>query len=238
MENEPRKRIVEHTSPAWRLTAVGLFFGGLFFGGWAARIFQLEEEFSTFFVITFLVAIGFWARKRPDKLQRRFGPFGKVARALQESADDIRASIYSRSIYYGVIFGAAYALLVIVLKEVVLAVVTSLYAWQILAMVACLVASGVVAPQFLSAAAKRLSIPDEDPGEAFREVESGEAGHGKVRETPPEVQSAARPEEGEEARGEFGDSEDAAIGFYDEEGNALTAKEFEELFARGRGEDK
>ena len=223
-QNEPRREIVEHTSPAWRLLAVGLFFGGLFFGGWAARIFQLEEEFSTFFVITFFVAIGFWARKRPDKLTRRFGPFGKVARALQESADDIRASIYSRSIHYGVLFGAAYAVVVIVSKELVLAVVSSLYAWQILAMAGCLVAAVVVAPQFVSAVGQRISIPDEDYPDV-REVEEGETG------TLPEAENHS--EEDETVR-----KANSSIGFYDEDGNPITAEEFETLFAKGSKKDE
>lgn len=198
-----RREIVEHTSPAWRLLAVGLFFGGLFFGGWFARILGLVDQFATFFVITVFTAFLFWARKRPDKLSRRFGAFGKVALAIQESADDIRASIYSRSIYYGVLFGACYAVLVIAAKALVVATVTSLFAWQILAAVGCLVAAVVVAPQFFAAAGRRLSVPDE-------ESEAREP-----REAPRTLESRDSPGEN--------------IGYYDEDGNAITAEEFEAL---------
>ncbi len=231
-QNEPRREIVEHTSPAWRLLAVGLFFGGLFFGGWFARLLGLVDQFATFFVVTAFTAFLFWARKRPDKLRRRFGAFGKVAIAIQESADDIRASIFSKSVYYGVLFGAAYAVLVIAAKALVVATVTSLFAWQILAAVGCLVAAVVVAPQFFAAVGQHVSIPDEDYPEEPRRVDSEE-----VRETLPEAQN--RPGDEEEEEEEDSRKADAsAIGFYDEEGNQLSQEEFEELFANSDGEDE
>lgn len=208
------RQIVEHTSPAWRLLAVGLFFAALFFGGWFAKILRLEEQFSTFFVLVAFFTFTFWAKKRPDKLRRRFGAFGKIAAAIQESADDIRASVYSRTIAYGIGFGAGYAVLVIVSKEVVLAVVMSIYAWQIVAAVGCLVAAVTVAPQFFQSAAKRMSVSDEDYPENSREVEEVE-GTEAIEERPQETTERVA----------------GGIGYYDNEGNPITAKEFERLLS-------
>lgn len=230
-----QRQTIDYTSPAWRLLAVGLFFGGLFFGGWAARILGLVDQFSTFFVLTAFTAFLFWAKKRPDKLRRRFGAFGKVAIAIQESADDIRQSIYSRSIYYGILFGMGYAVVVIAVKTLVVAVATSLYAWQITAMAGCLVAAAVVAPQFVSSVARHVSLPDEDPEES-REIETAprrEAIGRRNDASEPQHTEKDGPEEREDAETRESNS---GIGFYDEEGNELTAEEFEALVARGREE--
>lgn len=229
-----QRQIVEHTSPAWRLTAVALVFGGLFFFGWAARIFRLEEQFSMFFVITLFTAALFWAKKRPDRLKRRFGAFGKVALAIQESADDIRASVYSRSVYYGILFGMGYAVLVIVSKELVLVVVTSLYAWQIVAAIGCIVAAVVTAPQFFSAAAKRMSVSDEDYPEENREVESRK----KSAEIEP-IESMTMGHDGH-IKTKNGEErpKNTGIGYYDEDGNPITPEEFEALVSNAREEDE
>lgn len=230
MEREPRyqKQLVDYTSPAWRLLAVTLFFGGVFFFGWAAKIFSLVDQFATFFVITGFFTAAFWAKKRPDKLRRRFGAFGRIALAIQESADEIRETIYSRTIYYGVLIGAGYALLVIVARSLVVAVVMSIYAWQIVAAAGCIVAAVVVAPQFFSAAAKRISVPD-DPYSDAREVEGEE-----IPETLLEAET--RPEN--EEAGEEPLEASASIGYYDEAGNELTPEEFEALFVRGGEEEE
>lgn len=230
------RQIVEHTSPLWRLLAVGLFFAGVFFFGWAAKIFRLEEQFSTFFVITTFFAAAFWARKRPDKLKKRFGAYGKVALALQESADEIRASVYSRSIAHGLFFGACYAILIIVSKELVYTVVTSLYAWQLVAMAGCLTAAVVVAPQFFSAAAKHLSVPDDDPeGVRPREVGGREAIERGDEDMEHDGQRdvGERPEMDRNSEAKFAspDGSNEGIGYYDEEGNRLSPEQFQRLVA-------
>ena len=41
------------------------------------------DDFATVAVVTAGYTISFWARKRPDRMARRFGVFGRIATAIR-----------------------------------------------------------------------------------------------------------------------------------------------------------
>lgn len=134
-----RHTVVTHTSPIWRLVTVALVAGSIVaFGRYAQEIGRLED-FATVFVIAAAFTVSFWARKRPDQVVRSFGPFGKVANAVRESADDIRDYVYSRPVRVGICIAISWGIIVVLGKYAVVAVVQNLYSWELILSFALLV---------------------------------------------------------------------------------------------------
>src|SRR5690625_3541227 len=95
------------TPPVWRLIALLLMGGGLRLLGRRAAPWRAA---ALYFVRTRLAAamffgIGFWARRRPDKLAIRLGAFAKIGDAVKESADDISDLVHRQTMKVGIAVG-------------------------------------------------------------------------------------------------------------------------------------
>ena len=113
-------------------------------------------------VITAFFSISFWARKRPDKLRKRFGPFGRIADAVRESGDDIRQFVYERPLRVGVALAACYGVAVVIAKSVLVAILTNIYAWPLAVAAGAAIGALVAAPEFFGNLFKRMSVDDEE----------------------------------------------------------------------------
>ena len=161
---------VEHTTPLWRVGAVMLFSGSIaLVGFWLQRIGH-AEDFATVAVITAAFTVGFWARKRPDQVEKRFGPFGKIANAVRESADDIRKFVYERPLRVGVCIALCYGIAVVIAKYAVLSLMGNFYSWELAAALGLAIGALVMAPEFFEGVRSKVSIPHEarEDGEYYR----------------------------------------------------------------------
>ena len=154
------RQIVEHTSPIWRVLGVALAVGAVAAMGFYFQQIGYVDEFATVAVITAFFSVSFWARKRPDRLRRRFGPFGKIADSIRESGDDIRQYIYARPMRVGIVVAVFYGIAVVVAKSLVVAVLQNVYAWPLAVAIGCGIGAAVAAPEFFGGLAKRLQVPD------------------------------------------------------------------------------
>lgn len=163
---EPERRehrTIEHTTPLWRVAAVALAAGSVAaLGFWLERVGH-ADDFATVLVVTAAYSLGFWARKRPDRLQARFGPFGKIATAIRESLEDIREYVYRRPLRVGVAIAAGYGIGIVIAKTVVTAVLGSLYSWELAVAFGAAVGAVAAAPHLFRQLGQRLSGPPEDP---------------------------------------------------------------------------
>lgn len=164
-------KTVEHTTPLWRVAAVALIAGSVAaLGFWLDRV-GLGEDFATVVVVTAVYSTIYWARKRPDRLRRRFGPFGKIADAIRESLDDINQYIYERPMRVGIIFAASYGVALVLAKSVVVALLGALYSWELALALGCLVGAIAAAPHLFRALGDRIAGPPEYPDEEDYEEE-------------------------------------------------------------------
>lgn len=159
-----RRTVVEHTSPIWRVLSVALAAGAVAAIGYYLQEIGRAADFATVLVVTLFFSVGFWARKRPDKLRARFGPFGRIANAVRESGDDIRQYVYDRPLRVGVALAACYGVAVVIAKSVVVALLAALYSPSIAVALGCAVGAAVAAPEFFASLLRRLALPpEEDP---------------------------------------------------------------------------
>jgi hypothetical protein len=86
------------------------------------------DDFATVAVITAAYTVSFWVRQRPDRVQRRFGSFGKIATAIRDSQDDLRSWVYRQPLRAGVLIAVSYGIAVVIGKHVVIALVHGLWA--------------------------------------------------------------------------------------------------------------
>src|SRR5699024_5558631 len=98
------------TPPVWRLIALLLMGGGLILlGRWAGLWSDATLDFvSTMLAAAMFFGIGFWARRRPDKLAIRLGAFAKIGDAVKESADDISDLVHRQTMKVGIAVGLIY----------------------------------------------------------------------------------------------------------------------------------
>ncbi len=235
------RSIVEHTSPVWRLAGVVLASGAVVALGYYFRQVDLERAFATVAAVTLVGAVKHWARRRPDQMRLRLGPFDEVGEAAVRSADRIGAWALERSMTVGLIIYACYGVGLVVLQAVIVAALANLYAWPLAVAVGCAVAAYVAAPEFFASIARRVSI-SEAPEEG-REVGSRdrkEAIERGERMTEPQNRVGARPSEArrdedyrKNAEARFASPEgNTGIGYYDDDGEPLSAEEFSALVAR------
>jgi len=85
------------------------------------------DDVATVAVITGFYTVSFWARTRPDRVQWRFGPFGRIARAITESQDELRAWVYRQPLKAGAGIAVGYGIAVVIAKHVVLVTVRGLW---------------------------------------------------------------------------------------------------------------
>lgn len=125
------RTVVEHTSPIWRLVTVSLISASIAAFGFYCQRVGRADDFATILVITLFFGASFWARKRPDQVQTRFGPFAKIALAVRESADDVRQFVYERPLRVGFAIAAGYGIAVVLAKYAVVAILQALYSWEL-----------------------------------------------------------------------------------------------------------
>lgn len=165
---EPQHTTVEHTSPIWRVAAVALTAGFVAALGFYLERVGLGQQFSTVFVITLVYSISFWARRRPDQLEVRFGPFSKIASAIVESQDDLREWTLRRTWRAGVLVAASIGVGIAVAQTFVLSALRSLYSWELAVAAGCIVAAVAAAPHLFRNFGSKLSGPageDQDDSE-------------------------------------------------------------------------
>lgn len=155
------------STPVWRLAAIGLAGGALLLIGRLARWWSpaVLDFISTAIAAAALFAVAFWARKRPDRLRRRFGPFGRIAQAVQDSAADISAYVHAQPLRVGLGIGLGYGLLVAVSRLAVGRLLVGLQRWGVAAALTMALAALIVAPDLWRAARARFTI---DEGERAR----------------------------------------------------------------------
>jgi hypothetical protein len=122
----PEKQVIEHTTPVWRVVAVVAAAVGIAaFGRYIDEI-GYAHQFATITVITIGFTISFWAKKRPDRVQARFGPFAKIANAIRESIDDIERWVYERPLRVGALIAVGYGILVVLAQALLVFLLRSL----------------------------------------------------------------------------------------------------------------
>jgi hypothetical protein len=100
--------------------------------------------------------VSFWARQRPDRVQRRFGPFGKIASAIRDSQDDLRRWVYCQPMRAGVLIAVGYGIAVVIGKHVVIALVHGLWSPWLAVAVGAGIGAVVAAPRMFVELGHRL----------------------------------------------------------------------------------
>lgn len=175
MDSQEHRRhtTVEHTTPLWRVLAVALAAGGITALGFYLQKVGHADDFATVLVVTAAYSIAFWARKRPDRLRARFGPFGKIADAIRESLDDIREYVHEQPMQIGVTIAISYGVAIVIAKAVVVAVLGSIYSWELAVAAGCVIGAVAAAPQLFSQLGQRLTgTSDEPANENWDDVET------------------------------------------------------------------
>jgi hypothetical protein len=165
---------IETSSPIWRVLAVMMGAGAIAALGFYLNAIGHVNDFATVAVITIGFTISFWAHKRPDRFRIRFGPFGKVAVALRESLDDIRAWTYDRPLRVGALIAVGYGIAVVIAKNLLVLVIRSLYSWYLAVAVGLAIGAVVAAPQMFAALVKRIAGPQDEVSSQAEEEQGPE----------------------------------------------------------------
>jgi hypothetical protein len=118
---------VEVSTPLWRVFAVICTAAAIAALAYYLNAVHHADDFATVAVITAAYTVSFWARQRPDRVQRRFGPFGKIATAIRDSQDDLRTWVYHQPMRAGVLIAVGYGIAVVIGKHLVIALVHGLW---------------------------------------------------------------------------------------------------------------
>lgn len=153
---------VEHTSPLWRLIGVASAFGAIAALGFYFEHVGLGDEFATVAVITVFFSLGYWADKRPDRMRRRFGPFGKIAEAVRESRGDLRRYVYDRPLRVGVMIAVGYGIVIVLSKSAVVAFLGAIYSWHLAVALGAAIGAVVIAPRLFGDLVRRVSEGPQD----------------------------------------------------------------------------
>jgi hypothetical protein len=114
------------------------------------------DDFATVAVITVGYTISFWARRRPDRVQARFGPFGRIARAIRDSQDDLRHWVHNQPLRAGVLIAVGYGIAVVIGKHLVIALVHGLWSPWLAVAVGAGIGAVVAAPRMFADLGRRL----------------------------------------------------------------------------------
>lgn len=167
---EPKHTTVEFTSPIWRVVAVALTAGFITAIGFYLDKVGHGDDFATVAVVAAVYTVLFWARKRPDQVSMRFGPFSKIANAIVESQDDLREWVLARPLRVGFAAAVCYGIALVIAKTIVVGLIGSLYSWELAVAGGCIIGALAAAPGLFAKALTKLSGPPERP----REEDSGE----------------------------------------------------------------
>lgn len=142
------RHTVEHMTPLWRLVAVVAMFGGLGGIGHYLDVIGHAEDAATMLSVTIVYTLSFWAARRPESVDARFGPFSKIAAAVRESQGDIRQWVQNRTLLAGVVVAIFYGIGLVLIKHAVLAGLRTLWSPWLAMAGGCIVGALVVAPEF------------------------------------------------------------------------------------------
>lgn len=154
----PIRYTVETTTPLWRLIAVILGAGAIAAIGFYVREVGMVEDFATVAVIALGFSIQFWAKKRPDRVRARLGPFARVGLAFRESAEDIERWVYARPFLAGVMVAIVYGVVVVILKHGLVLALQSLYSWYLVVAIGAIIGAWTAAPHMYAAMAERMRV--------------------------------------------------------------------------------
>lgn len=155
---QPVSYRVETTGPLWRLIAVILGAGAVAALGFYVREVGMVDDFATVAVIALGFSVQFWAKKRPDRVRARLGPFARVGLAVRESAEDIERWVYARPFLAGVMVAVVYGVIVVILKHALVMALQSLYSWYLTVAIGAIIGAWTAAPHMYSAMAQRMRV--------------------------------------------------------------------------------
>lgn len=148
---------IETSTPLWRLVGVVCAAAAIAAVAYWLNAIHHGDDAATIAVITAGYTVTFWARKRPDRVERRFGPFGKIASAIRESQDDLREWVYDRPLRAGVMIAACYGLAVVLAKHLVLVVIDGLWSPWLAVAFGAAIGAVAAAPHMFASALRRVS---------------------------------------------------------------------------------
>lgn len=142
------RHTVEHMTPIWRLVAVVAMFGGLGAIGHYLDVIGHAEDAATILSVAIVYTLSFWAARRPESVDAKFGPFSKIAAAVRESQGDIRQWVQNRTLVAGVMVAVCYGVGLVIIKHAVLTGLRTLWSPWIAVAGGCIIGALVVAPEF------------------------------------------------------------------------------------------
>ncbi|HEX6514903.1 MAG TPA: hypothetical protein VF049_04980 [Nocardioidaceae bacterium] len=148
---------VEHSTPVWRLIGVVAAFGALGALGHYLDVGGHVEDAATLISVVIVFTVGFWAQRRPEQVQARFGPFGRIAQAIQESRADITRWVQERTLLAGVLVATAYGIGLIIVKHIVTAALRAAWSPWLAVAGGCIVGAAVVAPEMWRALGRGMT---------------------------------------------------------------------------------
>lgn len=155
----PENRQVQHvevSTPLWRVFAVICTAAAIAALAYYLNAVHHADDFATVAVITMAYSVSFWARQRPDRVQRRFGPFGKIATAIRDSQDDLRGWVYRQPLRAGVLIAVGYGVAVVIGKHIVIAIVHGLWSPWLAVAIGAAVGAVVAAPRMFADLGRRI----------------------------------------------------------------------------------
>lgn len=156
-QSGPAVTHVEVSTPLWRVIAVIAFSGAIAALAYYLNAIHHADDAATIAVITAAYTISFWARKRPDQLTRRFGPFGKIAAAIRESQDDLQRWVHSKPLRAGALIAVGYGVAVVIAKHAVITVIHAMWSPWLAVAIGAGVGAIVAAPRMFTDLARRLA---------------------------------------------------------------------------------
>lgn len=178
LQGQTEHTTVEHTTPIWRVAAIVLCAASVAFLGFYLEKVGHADDFATVAVVAVFFTVKHWARRRPDRVALRTGPFAKIALAIRESEEEIRAWTYDRPLRVGFAIAVGYGIAVVIAKTVVVALLAGIYSWELAVALGAAIGAVAAAPRLFSAALRTLSGPRaqtgaEDPRWQSRSVSDG-----------------------------------------------------------------
>lgn len=160
----PQVHRIETTTPLWRLVSVAAGCAAIGALAYYLNAVHHADDFATVAVITAGYTITFWAAKRPQQFAGRFGPFAKIATAVRESQDDLRAWVMNKPLKAGALIAACYGIAVVLAKHVVLAIIAGLWNPWLAVAIGAAIGAVVSAPHMFAGLARRITQASSETG--------------------------------------------------------------------------
>jgi Flp pilus assembly protein TadB len=156
-QDEQRVSHVEVSTPLWRVVAVMCAAAAIAAIAYWLNAIHHADDFATVAVITTAYTITFWARRRPDRVEQRFGPFGRIARAIRDSQDDLRRWVYDQPLRAGVLIAVGYGIAVVIGKHIVITVVHAFWSPWLAVAAGAAIGAAVAAPRMFTSLGRRIA---------------------------------------------------------------------------------